>query len=87
MHDLVRTVFRKLYTLDAEEEEAKLASALGDETEELKMTVSTKLPSEIEGGEANATPPPEKEQDAIAPAVPDTPVSPPESATPRAECS
>jgi len=87
MHGLVRTVFRKLYSLDAESEESKLASALGDESEELKMTVSTRLPSEIEGGEANPTLPVEGEQEAVAPVgTQETPEPPTDSAAPRAEC-
>ncbi|KAF8163113.1 Sec7-like domain is implicated in guanine nucleotide exchange function [Crassisporium funariophilum] len=43
MHTLVRTVFSKLYTLDPEEEEAKLSSTPDDDAAELelRMTVST----------------------------------------------
>src|SRR5258708_8773203 len=43
MHTLVRTVFSKLKRLDLEEEEAKLAIEIEDETKEgeLRMTVTS----------------------------------------------
>jgi len=50
MHTLVRTVFSKLYTLDPDEEEAKLLVVLDDDVNEgeLRMSVTTKEETLVE---------------------------------------
>lgn len=51
MHDVVRTVFARLFDLDPTIEEPKLQSNLGEEDSELKMSVgaTTAVPSVSEG--------------------------------------
>jgi len=39
MHDVVRTVFSRLFDLDPQIEEPKLQSSVGEEESELKMSV------------------------------------------------
>lgn len=41
MHDVVRTVFARLYDLDPVAEELKLQSDVGEEDSELKVSVGT----------------------------------------------
>lgn len=50
MHTLVRTVFSKLYTLDPDEEEAKLLAVQDDDANEgeLRMSVTAKEESFVE---------------------------------------
>ena len=50
MHNLVRTVFSKLYTLDPDEEEAKLLVVLDHDVNEgeLRMSVTTKEETLVE---------------------------------------
>ncbi|KAI0361936.1 Sec7-domain-containing protein [Trametes cingulata] len=79
LHQLVRTVFARLYDLDPEAEERKLADNGDAEGSEMKMSVSASAPlteestsaveDHAEGGSAPGVPPPE------VPA-PDTPSAP-----------
>lgn len=86
MHALVRIVFSKLFTLDSEEEEAKLQSTPDDEANEgeLRMSVTTKEETSIDERFAPVTT--EKQVDSEEALEENVPSQTPTSFAARPEC-
>lgn len=90
MHSLVRTVFSKLYTLDPEEEEAKLLVGHDDEAAEIELRMSVTAKDEEPLSEEDSSTETEAEQEKQGKATPEPKnddVPPiPMSPTSRPEC-
>ena len=80
MHDVVRTVFARLFDLDPTVEEPKLLSNMGEEDFELKMSVgTTAAPSASEGT-------PTQSETLVEPSVDQHAAPPSSTALERTEC-